>query len=168
MSSTAWPDLARLAKQWSTDDAEFRAALLRLQVDLFLAAPSRNPAAIAMFETLACGILPLVPSEIARLVGERLAHHPDVPPSVLQALAAHEASRQKRAGCLAGSVLAEAGPPSRWSGHVPAMAAGTGIRQRPLDSASRLSRDPSRPRVRRAESVPPGRRSRATTGRDRS
>lgn len=168
MTSTAWPRMARLARCWSRDDAEFRAALLCLQVDLFLSAPCRDPATLAVFETLACGLIPLVSPDITHQIGARLAEHPDVPSSVLQALAAHEASRQERAARLARSVLAEAGPPSRRSGHVPAMAAATGIRQRPLDSASRLSRDPSRQGIRRDESALPGRRSRATTGRDRS
>ncbi|HVL73181.1 MAG TPA: hypothetical protein VM434_15035, partial [Beijerinckiaceae bacterium] len=87
MSVSAPPDLSGLAALAQERDLDLRPVILRVQTDLFLAAPSRDPDTLAAFEALACGLVPGIDEETAAIVARKLAPFPDTPEPVLAALA---------------------------------------------------------------------------------
>jgi hypothetical protein len=86
MASLAWPDLSSLS---STETSGFdpRAALLRVNAEMFVAAPARDREIIATFEALALGFLPMVDAATLADIARILAPCADTPASVLDHLA---------------------------------------------------------------------------------
>ena len=68
MSGPAPSDLSGLASLARQRDLDLRPIILRVQTDLFVTAPARDPAAIEAFEALACGLLPTVDDETAAII----------------------------------------------------------------------------------------------------
>ena len=89
MSLPAAADLSGLASLARDPRLDLRPVVLRVQTDLFLAAPARDAAVIASFEALACGLLPAVDGVAAAKIARRLARCADAPDAVLEALVAH-------------------------------------------------------------------------------
>ncbi|ACA15648.1 conserved hypothetical protein [Methylobacterium sp. 4-46] len=85
----ALPDLSGLLELAQDRRLDMKPVLLRVQTDLFRAAPVRDPGTIRAFEALACGLIPTVDAATAALVAEKLAPLADTPESVLRLLAAH-------------------------------------------------------------------------------
>jgi hypothetical protein len=86
MASLAWPDLSSLG---STESGGFdaRAVLLKVNAEMFVAAPARDREIIATFEALALGFLPMVDDATLVDIARILAPCPDTPPSVIDHLA---------------------------------------------------------------------------------
>lgn len=83
-----WPDLS------SIDDAEAngrdaRAALLKVNAEMFVAAPARDREIIETFETLALGFLPAADHATLAEIARILAPCEDTPASVLDHLSRH-------------------------------------------------------------------------------
>jgi hypothetical protein len=87
-ASDALPDLSGLLELSRIEHLDLKPVILRVQTDLFLRTAHRDRAALETFEALACGLIPTVDEETARIVAEKLAPHPDSPRAVLEALAA--------------------------------------------------------------------------------
>ncbi|MFE1603085.1 DUF2336 domain-containing protein [Methylobacterium sp. ID0610] len=85
----ALPDLSGLLELAQDRRLDMKPVLLRVQTDLFRAAPARDPGTIRAFESLACGLIPTVDAATAAIVAEKLAPLADTPQSVLVLLAAH-------------------------------------------------------------------------------
>ncbi|MGX7709059.1 DUF2336 domain-containing protein [Methylobacterium sp. Gmos1] len=88
-AADAPPDLSGLLDLARDRRLDMKPVLLRVQTDLFRAAPVRDVATIRAFESLACGLIPTVDSATAEIVAQKLAPLPDTPQSVLTLLAAH-------------------------------------------------------------------------------
>jgi hypothetical protein len=88
MSSPALPDLSGLVALAREQSLDLRPILLRVQTDLFVAAPSRDQETLAAFEALALGFLAVVDDETAGIVARKLAPLADTPPRVVEALLA--------------------------------------------------------------------------------
>jgi len=88
MSSPALPDLSGLVALAREQRLDLRPILLRVQTDLFVAAPSRDQETLAAFEALALGFLAVVDDETAGIVARKLAPLADTPPRVVEALLA--------------------------------------------------------------------------------
>jgi hypothetical protein len=86
MASSAWPDLWDIALAESKP-ADARATLLRMHAELFVTAPARDREAVASFEAIALGFVPLVNQEILADIARLVAPCRDTPPAVLDALA---------------------------------------------------------------------------------
>ena len=86
MSIPAAADLSGLASLARDPRLDLRPVLLRVQTDLFLAAPTRDPAMTAAFEALACGLLPALDDTAAARLARKLAPHPESPARVLELL----------------------------------------------------------------------------------
>ena len=82
------PDHASLALLAQRDAAaELRPLLLRVQVQSFASAHRRGAAMVESFETIALGLIPLVPDDAVAEAALILRDVEDVPPSVVAALA---------------------------------------------------------------------------------
>ncbi|MGH1570865.1 hypothetical protein ACRAWG_09575 [Methylobacterium sp. P31] len=86
-SVDAPPDLSGLLELSRIENLDLKPVILRVQTDLFVRAPGRDRSAIEIFESLACGLIPTVDDETARVVAGKLAPCPETPPAVLEALA---------------------------------------------------------------------------------
>ena len=86
-SVDAPPDLSGLLELSRIENLDLKPVILRVQTDLFIRAPARDRTAVEIFESLACGLIPTVDEETARVVAAKLAPFPETPPSVLEALA---------------------------------------------------------------------------------
>ncbi|MDP4021762.1 hypothetical protein Q8W71_03915 [Methylobacterium sp. NEAU 140] len=100
-SVDAPPDLSGLIELSRIEHLDLKPVILRVQTDLFLRAASRDRAESEIFESLACGLIPTVDDDTARIVAEKLAPFPETPPAVLEALAAR--GGQARAAVVAGA-----------------------------------------------------------------
>lgn len=88
-AADAPPDLSGLLDLARDRRLDMKPVLLRVQTDLFRAAPVRDVATIKAFEALACGLIPTVDDATAEIVAQKLAPLADTPQSVLALLAAH-------------------------------------------------------------------------------
>ena len=113
MSSFEWPDLSCLASLGRDQNLDMRPVLLRIHTDLFVAAPSRDRATIEAFEALALGFLPIVDDATAAIVARKLAHLPDTPQAIVDALI-------RRGGKVRDAVLADQNDTARQPGTAPA------------------------------------------------
>ncbi|QGY04748.1 DUF2336 domain-containing protein [Methylobacterium mesophilicum SR1.6/6] len=86
-SVDAPPDLSGLLELSRIENLDLKPVILRVQTDLFVRAPNRDRTAVEIFESLACGLIPTVDEETARVVAGKLAAFPETPPAVLEALA---------------------------------------------------------------------------------
>jgi len=86
-SVDAPPDLSGLLELSRIENLDLKPVILRVQTDLFIRAPGRDRSAVEIFESLACGLIPTVDEETARVVAGKLAPFPETPPAVLEALA---------------------------------------------------------------------------------
>ncbi|KMO24754.1 hypothetical protein QR79_10680 [Methylobacterium indicum] len=100
-AADAPPDLSGLLDLARDRRLDMKPVLLRVQTDLFRAAPVRDVATIRAFEALACGLIPTVDAATAEIVAQKLAPLPDTPQSVLALLAAQGGGA--RDAVLAGS-----------------------------------------------------------------
>ena len=100
-SVDAPPDLSGLLELSRIEHLDLKPVILRVQTDLFVRAASRDRAATEIFESLACGLIPRVDEDTARIVAGKLAAFPETPPSVLEALCA-------RGGAARDLVIAQA------------------------------------------------------------
>jgi hypothetical protein len=107
MAIPAWPDLSELA-QGGPGSEEGRAALFRLQVDLFVGAAARDAETIRSFQAIALGFLPRLDAATAAQAARRLAPCPDTPAAVLDALIAGDAETRTIVAALAPSLSAKA------------------------------------------------------------
>lgn len=82
------PDVTGLIELSRDPGLDLKPVILRVQTDLFLAAPIRDRAVLSAFASLATGLIPIVDDETALTVAKKLAPCPDTPQSVLAALAA--------------------------------------------------------------------------------
>lgn len=89
MPSLADPDLAGLASLAQRPGHELRPLLLTLHAQAFAAAGIRDTRAVATFEALACGLIPLVTTDVLSEVAVLLATVPDAPDSVIRLLDRH-------------------------------------------------------------------------------
>jgi hypothetical protein len=87
MSVPAAADLSGLASLARDPRLDLRPVLLRVQTDLFLAAPTRDAAMVEAFEALACGLLPALDDTSAARLARKLAPYADAPARVLELLA---------------------------------------------------------------------------------
>lgn len=81
------PDHGSLALLAQNQAGELRPLLLRVHVQNFVDAPRHDPASVASFETIALGLIPLVPDDVLADAATMLHDRPDVPPRVRAALA---------------------------------------------------------------------------------
>lgn len=100
------PDLSGLLALSRIEHLDLKPVILRVQTDLFVRAASRDRAATEIFESLACGLIPTVDEDTARIVAGKLAAFPATPDSVLEALCA-------RGGAARDAVVAQAPALSR-------------------------------------------------------
>ncbi len=82
------PDLSGLIELSRDPQLDLKPVILRVQTDLFLAAPIRNRDNLEAFEALSTGLIPIVDDETATIVAEKLAPFAETPEGVLVALAA--------------------------------------------------------------------------------
>lgn len=100
-SVDAPPDLSGLLELSRIEHLDLKPVILRVQTDLFVRAANRDKARTEIFESLACGLIPTVDEDTARIVAGKLAAFPDTPLAVLEALAA-------RGGAARDLVIAQA------------------------------------------------------------
>lgn len=86
-SVDAPPDLSGLLELSRIENLDLKPVILRVQTDLFVRAAGRDRAATEIFESLACGLIPTVDDETARVVAGKLAPFAETPPAILEALA---------------------------------------------------------------------------------
>lgn len=86
MTDPHLPNLSGLVALAREGAIDIRPVLLRVQTDLFLSVPTHAPQAIASFQALATGLIPVVDEPTLGVVAHKLAPHPDTPPAVLEAL----------------------------------------------------------------------------------
>jgi hypothetical protein len=101
MSVPAAADLSGLASLARDPRLDLRPVLLRVQTDLFLAAPTRDATMVEAFEALACGLLPALDDASAARLARKLAPYADAPQRVLELL-------MKRSGDARHAVVAGA------------------------------------------------------------
>ncbi|GEP01370.1 hypothetical protein [Methylobacterium haplocladii] len=82
------PDMTGLIELSRDPGLDLKPVILRVQTDLFLAAPIRDRAVLSAFASLATGLIPIVDDETALTVARKLAPCPETPQTVLAALAA--------------------------------------------------------------------------------
>lgn len=82
------PDLSGLIELARDPQLDLKPVVLRVQTDLFLAAPIRDRAVLEAFRLLATGLIPTVDEDTALIVARKLAPCPDTPKAVLVSLAA--------------------------------------------------------------------------------
>lgn len=81
------PDLSGLIELSRLEHLDLKPVILRVQTDLFVSAPVRDRKTVAAFESLACGLIPIVDDETAEIVARKLAPFAETPQSILAALA---------------------------------------------------------------------------------
>ncbi|MFY9289911.1 MAG: hypothetical protein WAP03_04305 [Methylorubrum rhodinum] len=81
------PDLSGLIELSRDPALDLKPVILRVQTDMFVAAPSRDRAMIHAFESLAAGLIPTVDEATAAIVADKLGGCPDLPEAVRAALA---------------------------------------------------------------------------------
>lgn len=81
------PDLSGLIELSRDPQLDLKPVVLRVQTDLFLAAPIRDRAVLEAFGALATGLVPTVDEETAIIVARKLGPCADTPESVLIRLA---------------------------------------------------------------------------------
>ncbi|GJE28619.1 hypothetical protein [Methylobacterium organophilum] len=84
----AAPDLSGLIELSRDPALDLKPVVLRVQTDLFVAAPHRDRVTLQSFSALATGLIPIVDEETALIVAHKLRACPDTPETVLEALAA--------------------------------------------------------------------------------
>ncbi|MGO4525618.1 hypothetical protein AB4097_12230 [Microvirga sp. 2MCAF35] len=91
MSSSAHPDLWSDLSGFGSPDGspDARAALLKVNAEMFVAAAARDRESIETFETLVLGFLPKTDTATKRDLARILAPCPDTPASILDYLARH-------------------------------------------------------------------------------
>lgn len=91
MASSAHPDLWSDLSAFGSSDgsSEARAALLKVNAEMFVAAAARDRESIETFETLVLGFLPKIDATTRRDLARILAPCPDTPASILEHLARH-------------------------------------------------------------------------------
>jgi hypothetical protein len=94
MASSGWADLWG-APSAAHDGADSRAALLRLQAELFVAAPARDRETIRIFEAMALGFAPRVDTATLTAVARLVSPCADTPGAILETLA--ERAQETRA-----------------------------------------------------------------------
>lgn len=82
------PDVTGLIELSRDPQLDLKPVILRVQTDLFLAAPIRDRAVLSSFASLASGLIPTVDEETALTVARKLGPFADTPQSVLARLAA--------------------------------------------------------------------------------
>ncbi|GJE75324.1 hypothetical protein [Methylorubrum suomiense] len=87
-SVSAAPDLSGLIELSRDPALDLKPVILRVQTDMFVAAPNRDRAMIHAFESLAAGLIPTVDDATATIVADKLGGCPDLPDAVRAALAA--------------------------------------------------------------------------------
>ena len=87
-SVSAVPDLSGLIELSRDPALDLKPVILRVQTDMFVAAPSRDRAMIHAFESLAAGLIPTVDEATASIVADKLGGCPDLPEAVRAALMA--------------------------------------------------------------------------------
>ena len=92
------PDLTGLIELSRDPQLDLKPVVLRVQTDLFLAAPIRDRAALEAFAALAGGLIPTVDEETALTVARKLGPCADTPQSVLLRLV-------ERGGAIGRAVL---------------------------------------------------------------
>ncbi|NNM72664.1 hypothetical protein [Enterovirga aerilata] len=95
MSSFPPPDLAGLAMLARNGDRELRPVLLKLHTREFVAAALRDRRAVATYEALALGLIPLVPDDVIADVSAMLQRVPEAPARVIDLLAARRRARSE-------------------------------------------------------------------------
>lgn len=107
------PDLSGLLELARDRRLDLKPVILRVQTDLFAAAPARDRGTVAAYEALALGLLPTVDDASAASVARVLAPVPEAPDAVLAALAARGGPARdavvRGAPELSATVLAAAG-----------------------------------------------------------
>ncbi|GEP10860.1 hypothetical protein [Methylobacterium gnaphalii] len=90
------PDMTGLIELSRDPGLDLKPVILRVQTDLFLAAPIRDRAVLSSFASLATGLISTVDEETLLTVARKLAPCPETPQAVLAALAARggEACRE--------------------------------------------------------------------------
>lgn len=96
------PDVTGLIELSRDPQLDLKPVILRVQTDLFLAAPIRDRAALTAFESLATGLIPTVDADTALSVARKLGPFPETPQAVLACLAA-------RGGAVCEAVIETAG-----------------------------------------------------------
>lgn len=87
-SVSAVPDLSGLIELSRDPALDLKPVILRVQTDMFVAAPNRDRAMIHAFESLAAGLIPTVDEATAAIVADKLGGCPDLPEAVRTALVA--------------------------------------------------------------------------------
>ncbi len=87
-SVSAVPDLSGLIELSRDPALDLKPVILRVQTDMFVAAPNRDRAMIHAFESLAAGLIPTVDEVTAGIVADKLGGCPDLPEAVRAALRA--------------------------------------------------------------------------------
>jgi len=83
-----WSDLSNLASS-DGGNADARTALLKVNAEMFVAAPARDRESIETFEALVLGFLPRTDAFTRRELARILAPCPDTPASILDYIARH-------------------------------------------------------------------------------
>lgn len=86
-SAAGAPDLSGLIELSRDPQLDLKPVILRVQTDLFLAAPVRDREALEAFESLSTGLIPTVDDDTVALVAQKLAPFAETPDGVLVALA---------------------------------------------------------------------------------
>lgn len=81
------PDVTGLIELSRDPGLDLKPVILRVQTDLFLAAPIRDRAVLSSFASLATGLISTVDDETLLTVARKLASCPETPQAVLAALA---------------------------------------------------------------------------------
>lgn len=141
-SVDAPPDLSGLLELSRIEHLDLKPVILRVQTDLFIRAASRDRAAIEIFESLACGLIPTVDEDTARIVAGKLAAFPETPQSVIEALCARGGATRDlviaRAPVLSPSIIEAA--LAEGSDLAARLAARPGLDRSALDAFSRDGR----------------------------
>lgn len=136
------PDLSGLVELSRDRQLDLKPIVLRVQTDLFLAAPVRDRSVLAAFESLANGLVPIVDEDTALIVARKLGPCPDTPASVRESLAA-------RGGAIAEAVRLPEPQPTDPESDQPAE--GTPLAEIALDAAPQPSETGEGTRRPRAE-----------------
>lgn len=86
-SAAGAPDLSGLIELSRDPQLDLKPVILRVQTDLFIAAPIRDRDALEAFDSLSTGLIPTVDDDTAAIVAQKLAPFAETPEGVLVALA---------------------------------------------------------------------------------
>jgi hypothetical protein len=132
-ASDALPDLSGFLDVSRIEQLDLKPVILRVQTDLYLQATRYDRAVRDTFSALACGLIPIVDEETARVVAAKLGPHPETPRPVLEALAARGGAVRTALGRAAETV------PVR-PGLTASLASLPGLRREALEDLSRDGR----------------------------